>query len=1207
MKFTPRFQSCSGVDDPANAKLFVLRILFCGGLLLFCQFIPASAQTTTITFDPPQFTAGQQLQTVGIVTFPDGPVVFVPSGATTFSPPNALRSSQTCASSACTSGAYMMRMFFSQLLNALSMKVGNFGTQTPPLCVPENTLCLVTARLEGFDVQGNVVADSGDIQVGDALHGSITNDVGITDASGRIAFAILFMNKGTAHSDYGDPVPAQIDNLTFTSTGVATQNSGTPPSITISAPSSGQSFSFPYQVSFSGNVSAPAGVRAFCTALNNTAAPPANQCNQVGLLNLAGNFSLAIQPQDLAPGTNTLSAFVYDLANQTAAASVTFSLQTPPAPSIVIFEPTDGQSIASMSNLLMTGGGSIPGGLLAFCTGANEATPPPPNQCNQTNIFFFHVPVPQAMLVPGSNTLDAFAYDRWGQLAQAHVNVVLPADPQIVAMEVTQGIQTTSIPINTPGTPVPYSGVNLYAGGKTIVRVFANTAAGNLPSPPIAILGTRDQFDTGVQNQLLGLIFPDGGPPTLTPGGFSVSLAQRGDPNGAFVFTLPSDWVTGVGGSITLYAVVNPDGFEVPPNPSCPGCQANSLMTLTSINFTPVSPITISPVAITFSDSSGTHPPNPDPNAVYAPIANLSPPGLGGFDIRPYNGMMDVSDLVFFANSQNLTRDQLGSLIANRVAEVEDIENPPGYTEGVMNGTPGTPTDVGLEYPQVFIIPPRIAGVAVADQNRPLTSIGHEFFHELRYYHAGTACNAAFPAVDWPPDGRGDIQGIGLDRSSETAGNYRILAPGAPEPGQLPEIEDIMSYCASESSAWISVRNWNAWGSLFPNGAIPACVTEGCAYVDSAPSPVGANQQTLRVTATIDQTGKASIVSVRPGSGKQVVTQHNPGDQLGYSFVIRDASGQVVSRTPVTPFNHEGSFLSAEVLSTNAAKVELERAGTVLAFRNRSPHAPTVNLLTPAANAVLPGNTSTLITWNAQDADGDPLSVRVEYSIDDGKNYKVLTAGVASNQVSLPGWLFGRSEHARIRLRVNDGFNETTVVSDRLKSAGSPPTVHILDPVAGTHFRNDVELTFVGRAYDDNGNPLPAESLKWFDGDRFLGQGTHFSAFDRTPGHRTIKLVARADDRETTATVDVIVDAVEPTFVGLRIPQSVDHGEDEMRITVGSSIPGVLVAGGQGYPVELKPRELRIPIPKSKEDLTLPLVLVAEGKTRTFIAHIKRN
>src|SRR3954454_18862541 len=67
--------------------------------------------TTTIGFDPPQFSSGQVLSRVGGVSFPDSPVVFTPSVATQ-SPPQALRRAATCHDAACSSGAATMRFEF---------------------------------------------------------------------------------------------------------------------------------------------------------------------------------------------------------------------------------------------------------------------------------------------------------------------------------------------------------------------------------------------------------------------------------------------------------------------------------------------------------------------------------------------------------------------------------------------------------------------------------------------------------------------------------------------------------------------------------------------------------------------------------------------------------------------------------------------------------------------------------------------------------------------------------------------------------------------------------------------------------------------------------------------------------------------------------------------------------------------------------------
>src|ERR1700730_16930264 len=95
------------------------------------------------------------------------------------------------------------------------------------------------------------------------------------------------------------------------------------------------------------------------------------------------------------------------------------------------------------------------------------------------------------------------------------------------------------------------------------------------------------------------------------------------------------------------------------------------------------------------------------------------------------------------------------------------VSNPqgPAYLIGVSNAADNDPvTDLGEESPFFYNFELRISDIAVVNERRPLTGVTHEFFHQLHYYHAGLLCGDAFPAVSWPPDDRGDIQGIGLDR-----------------------------------------------------------------------------------------------------------------------------------------------------------------------------------------------------------------------------------------------------------------------------------------------------------------------------------------------------------------------------------------------------------------------------------------------------------
>ena len=104
-----------------------------------------------------------------------------------------------------------------------------------------------------------------------------------------------------------------------------------------------------------------------------------------------------------------------------------------------------------------------------------------------------------------------------------------------------------------------------------------------------------------------------------------------------------------------------------------------------------------------------------------------------------------------------------------------------------------------------------------------------------------------------------------------------------------------------------------------------------------------------------------------------------------------------------------------------------------------------------------------------------------------------------------------------------------------------------------------------------------------------------------------MRLIARDTyGRQSEASVKVYVDAVSPTFVGLRVPARLDHREDEMHIVVGSSIPGVLVIEKRAYVVDTKAKSFTVPIPRGRQNLVLPMVLVAQGMTTTFFANIER-
>jgi hypothetical protein len=95
----------------------------------------------------------------------------------------------------------------------------------------------------------------------------------------------------------------------------------------------------------------------------------------------------------------------------------------------------------------------------------------------------------------------------------------------------------------------------------------------------------------------------------------------------------------------------------------------------------------------------------------------------------------------------------------------------------------------------------------VQDQGRPLTSVAHEMGHLSGRKHAGLGTP---PVESWPPDGFGEIQGVGIDRRDGS-----VVFKGLGSRSNFDQIFDFMSYAHPDWQAgigdkafWISVKGW---------------------------------------------------------------------------------------------------------------------------------------------------------------------------------------------------------------------------------------------------------------------------------------------------------------------------------------------------------------------------------------------------------------
>lgn len=773
------------------------------------------------------------------------------------------------------------------------------------------------------------------------------------------------------------------------------------------------------------------------------------------------------------------------------------------------------------------------------------------------------------------------------------ITVVGGFNIRLKGIEVTQGVQSPGflIPGGSFGNGDSYRGVELAAGGKTVVRVYAdavNPPPGGVPGVGVQLRG----FDSTSHRELPGgPIFPIGGPSTLTQGVFpGVSQDDRTNPVGAYTFVLPPSWTHG---KTDLHADVLPPSAPVfagdPSYVECsdPSCITDNHYDLRDVEFTPVRTYTLDVLDLETANSLEPFPPV---DYIFAVPRALAPLGEGQFVVR---------------GPRFIVRNHDGDLNQQVSNWYHDNGQPGDAAMGVENLAPGG--GGGQTWMNDH--------TAIASFGRPFTALSHEMFHLFGRQHASSACDGGDPAKpegfeNWPPDQQGYLHGIALDRRDESgisgpfhAGPFNIIASGIPGAGYT-NAYDIMSYCAlknGEGGQWVSPSNWEAvLDSLRtgPAGSSPDAVRLAAA----APR--------LRVTATLN--GAAQIVDVNYTTTPDFV----PGIASDYRLIARGRGGQVLSDSAmgaqaVHSEPHGGQVVLTGDVPASSGVVELDvvHGAITVATRRRSAHAPTVRLLAPRAHQVVGKGRSVTVRWKAKDADGDPLQERIDYSLNGGRTWMGIGADEGTNSMTLPSSLFARSKRARVRVVVSDGFNQTQAVSGLVKAIGRPPTVHITDPVRGERLPADGTLHLSGTAFDDRFASLGGNRLRWFDGRQLLGHGAQLAVSGLvTPGRRRIRLVATDRFRRTgSALVTVRITPAVPRFILINSPKKVRSLAKKVRLRLATSVPAKLQVRGQHFRLNRRARTISVRVPRGKRVLVLDLRLDSSGRRFRLTLRIPRR
>ncbi len=766
-----------------------------------------------------------------------------------------------------------------------------------------------------------------------------------------------------------------------------------------------------------------------------------------------------------------------------------------------------------------------------------------------------------------------------------------------------------------------YNGVILVAHKRTLVRFYVD-ALGATPAAVALHDATLRGFRAGTE--LPGSPLYPLERPVLTgghrPGG--VPAAQRGDPTGAFSFILPDSWE---GGTITLVGNIASGVVPVPgTNVECSGPDCTS--TLVGVRFVPTRRYEINPIEL---QVPGLFADPPQPQVVFAAAAEVGPFADQEFIVPPYQAIVDVTaDVTAPRDSQHPCGLPPGTSVHDFNCEGLMVANAWDQTHNQPNDATITVVAAG-QGGVASGVPGRTAHV---DSDHPLTIVAHELGHLYGRSHASTACGAtgSQQGEPWPPDQFGYLQGIGFDTFPGSAaaasqpGLFRAIF-GRPPPGSAfcdaPPFDcgnpmpsdhfDFMSYCAMDNSTWISPKGWTE-SVCDLNPGVPECLATPQQASDAAAAKPGAPGQLL-VTAVEEGKVGTFITDIQRGDGLRL----EPGGTSSLRLIAKDGKGRVLSSSPLLfeaghtdpggedPGREAFVVLQGFVPGFGTDSVAIADGSDILATRTRPPDKPRLLLLAPRGGETVGLDGVVAIRWSATDADKRALRITISYSATNGPRFHMIYSGPNLGSVRLPSRLLSASSHARVEIEASDGFNLTDATSKPFHALGAPPDVTITTLPPGYSQPNDAALLLEGSAFDDAGQPLVGDHLRWFDGMHLLGTGGSLSVAGLPAGAHTIRLVATdGAGRQAGATARVRLTQAPPSFVAVQAPEQLPSSARLLTITVIASIPCRLLVAGSGTQrtvltlAERTPTQIAVRVSPGLSTLTLALELSA-GSFRT--------
>lgn len=346
----------------------------------------------------------------------------------------------------------------------------------------------------------------------------------------------------------------------------------------------------------------------------------------------------------------------------------------------------------------------------------------------------------------------------------------------------------------------------------------------------------------------------------------------------------------------------------------------------------------------------------------------------------------------------------------------------------------------------------------------------------------------------------------------------------------------------------------------------------------------------------------------------------NVGPQVGpplkagtsdFTLTARNRRGQILRSVPMAAQHiHEDGVavlleLSAEIPSHGAASVEVLDNGVPVGSRRRPQRRAGVRVLAPQRGEVVGGRGSVVVRWRTLGASAKNSTASVDFSADEGHTWQPIFIGPDRGRARIPAGYLSGSHRARVRVRVNDGFDEPAATSDSFKCLPAPPLLTISRPPR--QLPGDDSLQLRGQAFQAGPVSLQGKRLRWFDGSVPLGSGTAIMAGPFPPGNNHIRLVAHgAGGSIATHSENVKVTPVRLPFLRLSIPSKAPRGARKIVIKAHSAVPTFFTVNKLKFKIGTKTKKLRVAIGSQRQSW-LRMTATADGLPTAFTAIVKRG